>query len=296
LLGLLALLAMGALVALRPAPWQIMLTSTIMAASLVCCTSAGYESGRVLPDGRAHLPNTFNNVAYIDASHLEAYSGDLWNKQGIAGLLRTLMRQGYLPLLASDLTSQRLERAGLLISIAPARQFSGREGDAVREFVGNGGTFICMVGAEEARANAPLLADFNFAVPPSPVPPGQGGVEPEPLGAKYTLIGESNRRARFYAAWPVECTGTDPKYWSVWSDGKKPTPVVASQSDHGGVVVVIGDTQFGSNENFDMNQGESVTFWRWLLSNVVAGQKPWTPPPADKNRPVEMNDSEDNDK
>lgn len=301
LLGLLALLAMGALVALRPAPWQVMLTSTVMAASLVCCTSAGYESSRVLPDGRAHLPKTFNNVAYIDASHLEAYSGDLWNKQGIAGLLRTLMRQGYLPLLASDLTTQRLERAGLLVSIAPARQFNGRDRDAVRNFVGNGGTFICMVGAEEARASAPLLADFDFAVPPSPVPPGEGGVEPEPLGAFRQLFGGDSGRqyVQFYAGWPVECSASSPQKWIVWSDGQSDRPIVVSHAEQGGSAIVIADTYLASNQNLESGESslpENIRFWRWLLSNVAPGQKPWNPPPADKNKPVDMNDSEDNDK
>jgi hypothetical protein len=301
LLGLLALLTMAALVALRPAPWQIMLTSTVMAISLVCCTSAGYEAGRVLPDGRAHAPNAFNNVAYIDASHLEAYSGDLWNKQGIAGLLRTLMRQGYLPLLAPDLPVQRLERAGLLISIAPARQFTGRERDAVREFVGSGGMLICIVGAEEARASAPLLADYNFAVPPSPVPPGQSGVEPEPLGAFRQLFGSegSTQYVQFYAGWPLECSASNPQKWIVWSDGKSDRPIVVSHTEQGGPVIVIADTYFATNQNLESSESalpENIRFWRWLLSNVVPGQKPWTPSPADKDRRAEMTDSEDNNK
>ena len=103
LLGLLALLALAALVALRPAAWQIMLTSAVLSVSLICSTAAGYWSGRVLPDGRARAAHSFNNIAYIDASHLEAYSSDLWANHGIAGLMRTLMRQGYLPLLATEL-------------------------------------------------------------------------------------------------------------------------------------------------------------------------------------------------
>ena len=65
-----------------------MLTPTILSVALICCTAAGYWSGRVLPDGRPRAPNRFNNVAYIDASHLEAYSSDLWTNHGIAGLVR----------------------------------------------------------------------------------------------------------------------------------------------------------------------------------------------------------------
>ncbi len=105
--------------------------------------------------------------------------------------MRTLMRQGYLPLLAPELTAERLERAGLLISIAPAREFSDRERSIVHQFVTGGGTFICMVGAEEARASAPLLAEFNFTVPRSPVPPGNEAREPEPLGFVEQVFGKT---------------------------------------------------------------------------------------------------------
>ena len=161
LLGLLALVALAALVALRPAAWQVILTSAVLSVSLVCCTAAGYWSSQVLPDGRAHASHSFNNIAYIDASHLEAYSSDLWANHGIAGLMRTLMRQGYLPLLAPELTAEQLERAGLLISIAPAREFTDRERSMVHQFVSGGGTFICMVGAEEARAS-PVAGRVQF--------------------------------------------------------------------------------------------------------------------------------------
>jgi len=60
--------------------------------------------------GHADTPN---NIAYIDALAPDAYSSDLWSSRGIessdlwanygiAGLARTLMRDGYLPLLAPD--------------------------------------------------------------------------------------------------------------------------------------------------------------------------------------------------
>ena len=84
-------------------------------------------------------------------------------------------------MLAPDLTEERLERAGLLISIAPAKGFSPAERGAIKNFLSGGGTFVCMVGAEEARPSAPLLADLKFAVPPSPVPPGEDLREPAPL-------------------------------------------------------------------------------------------------------------------
>ncbi len=46
---------------------------------------------------------------------------------------------------------------------------------------------------------------------------------------------------------------------------------------------MIGDTHFASNENLETAEStipDNIRFWRWLLSRVVAGQKPWNPPPA----------------
>jgi hypothetical protein len=296
LMGLAALVALAALLALRPAAWQIILTATVMSVAMVCSTAAGYWSGQVLPDGRPRAADGLNNIAYIDASHLEAFSSDLWTNHGVAGLLRTLMRHGYLPLLAPDLTTERLERAGLLISVAPAREFLPAERYAIRNFVGNGGTFICMVGAEEARSSALLLADFNFVVPPSPVPPGDDAREPEPLGAEYARLAEGNRQFRFYAAWPVESTDTGAKKL-VYIEGKN-WAFVYSRSEGSGSFVVIGDTHFASNENFEMNQDSSIRFWRWLLSRVVVGQQEWNPPPEAGNpakEDAEEDDSENGD-
>lgn len=298
LLGLAAMLAIAALLAMHPKAWQLMVTSVVLSLSLACCTAAGHWSGRVLPDGRAGGPNALNNVAYIDASHLEAYSSDLWANHGVAGLLRTLMRHGYLPLLAPDLTPERLERAALLISIGPAREFSFAERDAVKHFVQAGGTFICMAGAENARASSPLLADFEFAVPPSPVPPGGNTAEPRPLSAFRQLFGGSNdnRYVEFYAAWPLECTGSNPESWVVWSNGKVDRPVVIGHSEQGGNVVVIADTRFAANENLETAETmlpDNIRFWRWLLSRIMPGQKKWNPPPAEPEKGSAANEETD---
>ena len=281
-LGLLALVALAALLVIRPAAWQIMLTATVMSVSLICCSAAAYGTGRVLPDGRGRA---LNNVAYIDASHLEAYSDELWANQGIANLMQTLMRHGYLPLLASDLTAERLERAGLLILIAPAREFSPGERDAVKDFVRGGGTCICTVGAEEARASEPLLADFGLKVPFSPVSPDEDAYEPWPLGffqQSFAKNSDDTWYVQFFAGWPIESIDPNPQEWIAWSDGKSDEPIVASRSEGRGTFMVVGDTHFTSNENFSIDQRALVSFWRWLLGRVVAGQKEWTPPPSDK--------------
>ena len=220
LIALAALAAMVVLLAWRPVAWQMMLTPSVLAAALMCCSATGYWSGRVLPDGRQGAPN---NIAYVDASHLESYSDDLWAEHGVAELLRKLMRQGYLPLFAPDLEADRLERCGLVISIGPHRAFSPDERKAIYKFVEDGGTMICLVGAEDARPSAPLLADFGLRVPHSPVPPGDNAHEPPPIGGgKYGLTEKGIMQGPFYAAWPVESVGDpadQPEQLVYWSEG-----------------------------------------------------------------------------
>jgi hypothetical protein len=294
------LLAMIGLLAGRPVAWQVMLTSATMAVSLVCCTAMGDAAGRILPDGRIVTSAGAAGVACVDASHLEAYATDSRRRGtenlGISEFLRTLMRQGYLPLLAPDLSRQRLDRCQLLVSIAPAREFSQAERADIKQFVSDGGTFLCMAGAENARPGAPLLADFGFKVPRSPVAPGDGVTEPAPLGHFQQTFGTSKRYVQFYAGWPVECTQASSQDWISWSDGKQDLPVVAWHAEGSGAVAVIGDTHFAANENIQRGGAalpDQIQFWRWLFSRVVPGQKEWNPPPAanaDSSGTVENDD------
>lgn len=286
--ALAAILAIVALLVGRPVAWQTILTPTVMAVSLLCCTAVGYWSGRVLPDGRSNTPGDSNKIAYVDASHLEACDSESrMNRKeshGISELMRTLMRHEYLPLLAPDMTPERLEGCGLVVSIAPAREFAPWECENVKQFVGAGGAFVCMVGAEESRAGAPLLAEFNFKVPHTPVLPGENAVEPEPLGAKEATLGDGEtRQFRFYAAWPVKSTDIGEKRL-VASEGKD-WAFIYSRPVGSGTFTVIGDTHFASNENFQQDGRilpDRILFWRWLLTRVVPGQKEWNPPTGAK--------------
>jgi hypothetical protein len=279
-LALTALVTILGLMAARPTAWQTMLTPTILGVSLACCVAASYSASRVLPDGRSIKSG--GNVAYIDASHAEAYQSDSQIEHGvnhgIAEFERTLMRQGYLPLLAPDVTPERLERCGLFVSIGPAHEFSATERDAVKQFVQGGGTFLCLVGGEDARPIAPLLSEFGFQIPASPVRPGDDAVEPEPLGAKLALL-DKTRQFQFYAAWPVKCSEGDEKRL-VANEGQD-WAFIGSRNVGTGRFVVIGDTHFASNESFQPGGRTSpnkVLFWRWLLSRIVPGQQEWNPP------------------
>ncbi len=281
-LGLAAMAALTGLLAWRATAARVAVAAVALAGSLACCTLSSHYSARVLPDGRKHSPN---NLAYIDASHLEAYSSDPWHDDGTAGLARTLMRNGYLPLLLSEVTLERLERAGLLISIAPARSFSLSEREAIRNFVERGGAFICIVGSQQAASSGPLLADFGFYLPPANVPATGNTKEAEPLGVgafRQTYVRTDDDRAMMqtYAAWEVECHEPDAEELMVWSDGKVDLPFVVSRPIGKGTVTVIGDTYFAANKNLEgagTRLQENVNFWRWLLAQLIRHEQ-WIPP------------------
>ena len=290
--ALAALAATIVLLACRLDAWQLIVVPGAMAAALVWTTAASDHAGRVLPDGRI---KPVNNAAYIDASHLESYSHDPWLDYGIIGLQRVLMRQGYLPLLAPDLNPDRLARCGLVISIGPLKAFSPDQRKAIDGFVSSGGTMICLVGAEEAGASAPLLADFGLRVPYAPVPTGDDAAEPVPFGGGIsgrTQTGESV--GFFHAAWPVESLDDRAEMLVYWSEGDRMWNLVLRQTKGRGSFVVVGDTHNAANKIFEMNETEATNFWRWLLGRTVAGQKPWNPPTAkegESNADSELNES-----
>ncbi|MBN2578891.1 MAG: hypothetical protein JXB10_07865 [Pirellulales bacterium] len=272
------------------------ISAVVLAAGVALCSSSSFQSRRVLPhsDGPAARP-----IAYLDASHLEAYSSRLWSSgsggdYGVAGLARVLMRNGYLPLRLPELTAEQLQPAKLLISIAPARSFSAEERETVRQFVEQGGTFLCLVGAEEAGASAKLLDQFQFAVPPTPVLPGEKIQEAEPwyeeknhpLTVEYTSPDDSKKyRVQFFASWEVQSPADDVTEHIFIDNGRVKQRIVVSRSLKSGVAAVIADTHFASNQNLETLLGtveDNLQFWRWLLPRIT-GYRAATP--ADKAIP-----------
>jgi len=275
-----ALLAGALLVALvcrRPGPWKTSFVAIGLAVSLVACTAVNQARANLLPDGRRSKPN---NLAYIDASHIEGYSSESWRPDGIGGLILTLMRCGYLALDLPELTPERLERAGLLISITPARAFSPAEVQTVKAFVNSGGTFMLMTGYEQRMPSAALLNAFRLRVGP----PQSGSLEPEPLGHfKSPYLESEGKRVyvRFHAAWPVACS--DPNA-QVIAYGRDNQPVILMCRVGAGRVLLIGDPCFATNMNLEYENGapfeglrENADFWRWLLT-MLRGEPMWVPP------------------
>ena len=203
----LVVLGLAAALVLFSRPERIAAAGVVAAIALWLCTAATHRDWTVLPDGglRTHrwtyveledekklvrklvaedaggkkLPN---NLAYIDAAHLGAYSMEQWRDDGLMGLAMTLMRNDYVPLMLPELTRERLLkvteppepakdqepqwtcRARLLVSVAPLRKFTAGEQEVLNEFIRAGGIFICTVGCEHQAPSRPLLSELGFYV------------------------------------------------------------------------------------------------------------------------------------
>jgi len=246
----------------------------VFAGALTVCANSTARAADVLPDGRYRTPN---NLAYVDASHLEAYSRESWRPPALGGFALTLMRNGYVTLSLPEVSTQRLERAALLVSIAPSREFSKGELAAVRDFMARGGIFIIMAGYDSPAASHHLLAEFGFAI-------GTGAGEPEPMGyfkSPYLRSEDRQVHVRFHAGWPVTCQ--DPQA-QVIAGGRDNAPIILMRRVEVGKVVAIGDAYFASDQNIESQEGEPIEglrenadFWRWLIS-YLRGGSPWVPP------------------
>ena len=295
-LGALAALVAAMLLVRRPAAWRVAAVALAAAASLSVCAAVTHSASRILPDGHRREPN---NLAYIDTSHLEAFSQEGLRDDGIMGLELTLMRSGFVTLSLGDFSAEALRRAAVLVSIAPQREFSRSEREAVREFVENGGVFISTVGYDDSQAAAPLLKEFGLRVGE----PGNPDQEPRPLGhfkSPYLNIEGRMRFVRFHAGWTVAqddsgaAEGRPPARPIAY--GRDELPVILLRPWGKGKVVLVGDTCFAMNKNLEHMDGspfegmrENADFWRWLLA-CLTDRPAWIPPapeppPAPKPAP-----------
>jgi hypothetical protein len=264
-----------------------------LAVMLVISNAITQRAGTILPDGRYKTPN---NLAIVDSSHLETYSGESWRPDGIGGLMLTLMRNNYFALSLSEFSAEQLDRADLFISIAPSRSFSRKEKNAIKDFVMNGGNLIITAGMDEAGPCNPLLSQFGFSIGSS----GNDTLEPTPLGyfkSPY-LSSADNQQAfvRFYAAWPVYCNDTQAR---VIAYGRNNVPVIIMKKFGKGKVTVIGDTCFAMNKNLEWEGGESfegmrenADFWRWFITVLRNQEGSWIPPALQKQPSAENSGQE----
>ncbi|MGO9108557.1 MAG: hypothetical protein ACLP9L_04925 [Thermoguttaceae bacterium] len=271
---LLGVMAAGAAIVLlfrRFEPLRVAAAGIALALAVIACSLLNNASAELLPAG---TKTAAQPIVYVDGSHLEAMGKDPWGENGIGRLMRVLADSNCLPLVAPDLSPDRLKQAAMLVSIAPARAFSSGEIAAVSEFVADGGFFLSTVGSPEAEPSRALLENFDLHVQPMPVPPWVDARETTPLGwFRYPNAELGQPIAEFYAAWPVSgAPGAE-----TWSK-----PVIVGTVVQRGRAYLIGDTAFALNKNFD-SSSPNATFWRSQLKVWLghSAGKPVTVEPAE---------------
>ncbi len=289
------LLAGGLVVSLARSVRGEVLAASILALFLASslATKLSCRTWEVLPDGRGQTPN---NLAYLDASHLEAYADTQWAPDGADGFALTLMRNGFLVLAADDLSSERLSKASMVVSIAPARRFSAGERKRVKQFVEDGGVFIAMAGALDGKRASEVMGQFGLRVSSIYHRPGSTSRDALPLGwlhRPYRPYSDSEdlSRVSFHAAWPVSLNREGHRTTSLVSTegaGQKAWEPIVARADAGrGVAIMIGDTCFAMNKMLEDQNGGTLAgdrynahFWRWLIGRLP-GRDPWDPPRFD---------------
>jgi len=336
----LVVLGLATALVLFPRPERIAAAAAVVAMSLWLSTAATYREWTVLPDGglRTHRWTTLehgkeivptdaggkklpNNLAYIDAAHLGAYSMEQWRDDGLMGLAMTLMRNDYVPLMLPGVTRERLLRsdgacrARLLVSVAPLRKFTAGEREVLKEFIRAGGIFICTVGYEDQAPSRPLLSELGFFVGGRKWQYREGTGEttaavhfkagsqsdarydaagaPRPLGHFKSPFFDAHEQGymayvRFHSGWGVECP-IQPQL--VVTNFPPDVPLIVVLRKGNGLVAVIGDSGFAMNKNLEVEGGypfegmrENAVFWRWFLSllrNGVDEGEVWFPQKVD---------------
>ncbi len=204
---MLGCLMLVSILLLRPQPWQLFGSSLVILVALLVCQRVSEDASRIVPDGTLIQSPTMpigNRVAYIDASHVEPFNQMDWVFHAIDGLQLTLMRNGYLPLFAPEITRERLERCGMLISIAPARKFTRGERQIIADFVRDGGILICTVGAKNPRHRLSCSTSLACRFPPRLSPPSAPGTSQNrwDISAHFTLTRVTTASGIIIAASP----------------------------------------------------------------------------------------------
>jgi hypothetical protein len=201
------------------------------------------------------------NIACIDTSHLERVDLRYEADQALLGLSYNLIRNGFLPLEMNQFSDEQLRASKLFISIAPRKSFSSSEVNALRRFMGDGGTFLLCTGSEEAESSQNVLRPLGLGIEDTPL----GPVEPE----------NNTAGVQFYNAWPARID--KPQTTEVLCSFKDtPYPMIVEQSYGAGRFVLIGDAGFLGNANLESFQSyvpENVAFLKGLLQPTSTGNR-----------------------
>lgn len=188
-------------------------------------------------------------IAGIDYTHMNKFNLASYEDDGLGGLYINLMRNEYLPLIMDE--QSLLEEGKILVIIAPAMRYSGKEAEMIERWVKNGGVLVLSAGAGERDNVKTILDVFGVNIgdlPLGPVPwimetHGRMEVSQENL-TKYW------NKPKFMEAYPVYCSGEYKSYASLNYEGERYDLIIGKKYGDG-AFILIGDSRFLHSQNLE---------------------------------------------
>jgi hypothetical protein len=192
------------------------------------------------------LPRIDLPKALIDISHVERIDQLTWYDDCVGGLELNLARNGYCTMLMRTFSETLVLDSEVLVIIAPAQPFSGKELETLRAFVDSGGLLIVSTGYEEIDHSEPLLSMFGARVQNIPLAHFDVGIFGETVSVPE--------------AWPIEISGENvlPLGWHP----AHPDPFMVLVREGKGGALIIADSQFLLNSNLEALE-------EWRLGNIM---------------------------
>jgi len=152
------------------------------------------------------------NVVYIDSSHGERFSLELFTDDSVNGLMLSLNRNGYLPIILRDFSKEKITESKILFLNAPTKSFIGDEVEFLKQYMSNGGVIVLATGHEDKYASLPLLDEFELdieSIPLGPVPyveesPEEYENEPRFVDSWPIVFNEENSRSYYNFTWNID--------------------------------------------------------------------------------------------
>jgi len=149
-------------------------SSEVVAGAFVVCALIGFRGTDMtvtLGPGGNRTPRDASavRIAYVDSYHMPKISNEGWRDDGVMGLHLNLMRNGFYTQNLKSFDLKTLQKAALLVVVAPSVKFSKSDVQTVRDYVAGGGTVILTAGYEDIAATRPLLDAFNLDIPYTPL-------------------------------------------------------------------------------------------------------------------------------
>jgi hypothetical protein len=186
---------------------------------------------------------SMHGTAIVDRSHGGRYDLRAWNETSVGGLTLCLMRDGFFPMLSERFPQRELEKADVVVLVAPQRSYSTGERRTLRRFLERGGRLLVCVGNEELDGARSLLRDYGL------------GVRGVPLA--HFRTGPGKEDLVFLEGWSLEVPDAARVLVRQWGQ-----PVVASLRVGRGVIFLVGDTHFLLDRNLEGRE-------TWFPGNIA---------------------------